>query len=74
MYLDLPYKTLFPPGILVARARFARIYEVACGADYKIREIPITGAERPKNFRQDEVIKMYLAIFEHTSFNFQHKS
>ena len=78
----LPYKTLFPPGIqlcnppsfLVARARFARIYKVACGADYQIREIPITGAGRPNNFRQDKVIMMYLAIFEHTSFNFQHKS
>ena len=58
----------------MARAGFARIYEVVCGPDYQIREIPIKGAERPKIFRQDEVIKMYLAIFEHTSLNFQHKS
>ena len=78
----LPYKTLFPPGIqlrnppsfVVVRDRFARIYNVACGADYQIREIPITGAERPEIFRQDKVIMMYLAIFEHTSLNFQHKS
>ena len=60
----LPYKTLFPPGIklynppnfLVVRDRFARIYKEARGAVYQIREIPITGAKPPNNFRQDEVI------------------
>ena len=41
---------------------------MACGADYQIREIPITGAGPPKNSWQDELIKMYfLAIFEHKS-------
>ena len=78
----LPYKTLFHPGIqlhnpssfLVEQARFARI-RVACVADYQIREIPIMWAGPPKNFWQDELIKMYfLAIFEQTSLSFQHKS
>ena len=62
--LCLPYKTLFPPGIqlynppslLFAWACFARIYKEAHRAVYKIREIPITRAKPPKNFRQDEVI------------------
>ena len=69
--MPLPYKTLFPPGIqlhnppsfLVEQARFARIYKTACGADYQIREIPISEAGPPIFFAKMNLLRCIFWLF-----------
>ena len=52
-----------PLSFLVEQARFARIYKMACGADYQIREIPITEAGPPIFFAKMNLLRCIFWLF-----------